>query len=269
MSEPSRAAPYRRERRECVHVFDATALPWLETPNPGLRLKPIHLDDARGEFLGLIAFDPFTRSGLHQHQGIATSFILEGGLSDYLGPVNQHEVGINYRGSTHDAMAYVPTVLVSKLEGPVTYPVDAGVLSGIHAGSRHENFRNPAPDVPPEVNVVIDALPRLETGVAGLRRQDIYDYAHSADVRRMAQWHLRPETEVPAWQASDWVELWIRGGEIAVNGEPAHANCFVVIEPGATVRIASPYGALVLAWAEGRERWNDGDSDRPRNLFGF
>ena len=99
---------------------------------------------ARGEFLGLIAFDPFTRSGLHQHQGIATSFILEGGLSDYLGPVNQHEVGINYRGSTHDAMAYVPTVLVSKLEGPVTYPVDAGVLSGIHAGSRHDSFRNPA-----------------------------------------------------------------------------------------------------------------------------
>ena len=29
MSEPSRAAPYRRERRERVHVFDATALPWL------------------------------------------------------------------------------------------------------------------------------------------------------------------------------------------------------------------------------------------------
>jgi hypothetical protein len=97
--------------------------------------------------------------------------------------------------------------------------------------------------VPPEVNVVIDALPRLETGVAGLRRQDIYDYAHTTDVRRLAQWHLRPETEVPTWQASDWVELWIRGGEIAVNGEPAHANCFVVIEPGATVRIASPYGA--------------------------
>jgi hypothetical protein len=181
--------------------------------------------------------------------------------------VHQNEVGINYRGSTHDAMAYVPTVLVSKLEGPVTYPVDAGVLSGIHAGSRHENFRNPAPDVPPEVNVAIDALPRLETGVAGLRRQDIYDYAHSPDVRRMAQWHLRPETEVPAWQASDWVELWVRGGEIAVNGTPAHANCFVVIEPGASVRIASPYGALVLAWAEGRERWNGGNG--APNLFGF
>jgi hypothetical protein len=268
-----RSAPYTRERREQVHVFDANALPWLETPNPGLRLKPIRLDDERGEYLGLIAFDPFTKSGLHQHQGIATSFILEGGLTDYQGPVHQHEVGINYRGSTHDAMAYVPTLLVSKLEGPVTYPTDAGVLSGIHAGSRHEDFRNPDPDVPPEVNVAIDRLPRRESGIAGLQRQDIYDYAHSGDVRRMAQWHLRPETEVPTWQASDWVELWIRGGEIAVNGQRAAANAFVVIEPGATVRLASAYGALALVWAEGRERWSDAggiESAGPeRNLFGF
>ena len=263
-----RTAAYQRQPNERVHVFDAGAMPWEETARPGLRLKSIRIDDERGEFLGQIGFDPYIRSGLHQHQGVATSFILEGGLTDYHGHVNLHEMGINYRGSTHDAMAYVPTVLVSKLEGPVTYPVDAGVLSGIHAGSRHENFRNPAPDVPPEVNVAIDALPRLDTGIDGLRRQDIYDYAHSTDVRRMTQWHLRPETEVPAWQASDWVELWVRGGEIAVNGAPAHANCFVVIEPGAAVRIASPYGALVLAWAEGRERWNDGGSDR-RNLFGF
>jgi len=264
-----RSAPYQRQRQEQVRVFDASALPWLDTPNPGLRLKPIRLDDERGEFLGLIAFDAFTKSGLHQHQGIATSFILEGGLTDYHGPVHQHEVGINYRGSTHDAMAWVPSVLVSKLEGPVTYPTDAGVLSGIHAGSRHEDFRNPDPDVPPEVNVAIDALPRRATGVAGLARQDIYDYAHSPDTRRMLQWHVRPETEIPAWQASDFVELWVRGGEIAVNGQRAHANCFVVIEPGATVRIASGYGALVLGWAEGPERWSGSEAVENRNLFGF
>ena len=72
----------------------------------------------------------------------------------------------------------------------------------------------------------------------------------AGDVRRMLQWHVRPETEVPAWQASDWVELWVRGGEIAINGQRAHANCFIVIEPGATVRIASVFGALVLGWAE-------------------
>jgi hypothetical protein len=29
--------------------------------------------------------------------------------------VQPHQVGSNDRGSTHDAMAYVPTILVSKL----------------------------------------------------------------------------------------------------------------------------------------------------------
>ena len=172
-----RPAPYQRQRGEQVHVFDASALPWLETPNPGLRLKPIRLDDERGEFLGLIAFDAFVRSGLHQHQGVATSFVLEGTLTDYHGAVNLHEVGINVRGSTHDAMSYVKTLLVSRSEGPVTYPQDAGVLSGIHAGSRHENFRNPAPDVPPEINVDLTAV--APTGPNGtVSRDDVHAAAN-------------------------------------------------------------------------------------------
>ena len=262
-----RTAAYRREANERIHVFDASAMPWQETARPGLRLKSVRLDDDRGEFLGQIAFDPYVRSGLHQHQGVATSFILEGGLTDYMGHVGQNEVGINYRGSTHDAMSYVPTVLVSKLEGPVTYPPEDRLLSGVHAGSTYESFRNPDPDVAPEINVAVDRVTAVATGLAGLGRQPIYDYAGSGLDRRMLQWRLRPETELPAWQASDWIELWIRGGEITVSGQKAHANCFVVIEPGATVRIDSPFGAIVLVWAEGRERWSGAGATG--DLFGF
>ena len=54
---------------------------------------------------------------------------------------------------------------------------------------------------------------------------------------------------------------------IAISGQKAFANCFVVIEPGATVRIDSPFGALALVWAEGRERWTAGAN--PGDLFGF
>ena len=262
-----RSAAYQRLVEERVHVFDASAMPWEETARPGLRLKSIRINDERGEFLGQIAFDQFVRSGLHQHQGVATSFILEGGLTDYMGHVNQNEVGINYRGSTHDAISYVPTVLVSKLEGPVTYPPEDKLLSGVHAGSTYQSFRNPDPDVPPEINVAIDRVAAVGTGLPGLTRQPIYDYAGSGTIRRLLQWRLRPETELPAWQASDWVELWIRGGEIVVSGQKAHANCFVVIEPGATVRIDSPFGAIALVWAEGRERWPAGAASG--DLFGF
>jgi hypothetical protein len=264
-----RSAVYQRQIGERVHVFDATPMPWEEQVRPGLRMKTIRIDDERGEFLGLIGFDRFVRSGVHQHQGVASSFILEGSLTDYHGPVHQHEMGINFRGSTHDAMAYVPTVLVSKLEGPVTYPKSEQLISGIHAGSTYHEFRNPAPEVPPEINVVVDAVVPVQTGVAGLCRRPIYDYAGSGLMRRLLQWHLRPETTVPAWQASDWVELWVRGGELIVNGEKAYANCFVVIEPGATVRMSSPFGAIALAWAEGAERWPDGLAAPAPNLLGF
>ena len=262
-----RTAAYERQRNEQVHVFDASAMPWEETARPGLRLKSIRSDDERGEFLGLIAFDRFVRSGLHQHQGVATSFVLEGGLADYHGHVNLHEVGINYRGSTHDAMSYVPTLLVSKLEGPVIYPPDDGLLSGVHAGSSYQAFRNPDPGIPPEVNVPVDRVAPLDTGVAGLRRQPIYDYAGSGTDRRLLQWQLRPETKLPSWRADDWVELWVRGGEMSINGNKAHGNCFVVIEPGATVRMASPFGALALVWAEGREHWSEAQASA--SLFGF
>ncbi len=244
---------YDRQRSERVHVFDATPMPWEEQARPGLRMKTIRIDDDRGEFLGLIGFDRFTRSAVHQHQGVASSFILEGGITDYHGPVHQHEMGINLLGSTHDAMAYVPTVLVSKLEGGVTYPPSEQLISGIHAGSSYSEFRNPDPHVPPEMNVPVDAVVPAQTGVPGLTRQPIYDYAGSGLERRLLQWKLRPETVLPAWQATDWVELWVRGGEITVNEQKAWANCFVVVEPGATVRMSSPFGALALVWAEGRE----------------
>ncbi len=182
-----RNAVYQRQADERVHVFDAAAMPWEETARPGLRLKTIRVDDELGEFLGLIGFDRGVRSGLHQHQGVATSFVLEGSISDYMGCTVQNEVGINRGGSTHDAVSHVPTVLVSKLEGPVNYPQEDQLLSGIHAGSAYAEFRNPDPDVAPEINVAVDHVASLETGVAGLGRQPIYDYAGTGRVRRMLQ----------------------------------------------------------------------------------
>ena len=169
-----------------VLVFDMQALPWQQTANPGLWLKPVRHDNDKGLFLGLIKFDAFTRSGMHQHQAVATSFVVNGGLTDHHGPVNLHEAGINIKGSTHDAIAYEPTVLASRLEGPVIYPPSSDI-SGVHAGSRYEDFRNPNPDIPPEINVPVDGLALHATGHYGVRRQMIFDYAGTGTERRMVQ----------------------------------------------------------------------------------
>ncbi|MBL8288951.1 MAG: hypothetical protein JNL85_13285 [Rubrivivax sp.] len=254
-------------------MFEYEALSWRETAEPGLRLKAVRYDDERGLFLGWVNFAAGTRSGLHQHRGVATSFVVDGGLTDYHGSLGLHEAGINLRGATHDAIAYQNTLLVSRLEAPVHYPPEHGDLSGLHAGSRHEAVSNPAPEVAPEINVAVDALPAWQTGIEGLRRQTIYDYAGSGPARRFVQLQFSPGAEVPPWRAGALTELWLRAGRLLVEGRTVRANSFVVVEPGATVRLASPFGALVLAWAEGPEEWLEPQDSGARavrsSLFGF
>jgi hypothetical protein len=257
---------YQRASAGRVHVFDAGAMPWQDTANPGLKLKPVRNDDARGEFLGLVYFAPFVRTALHQHRAVATSFVVDGGLTDYHGSLTLHQVGINVCGSTHDAISYESTVLVSRLEGPVLYPPRDGEPSGVHAGSRLQEFVNPDPDVPPEVNIAVDALPHEATGLAGVTRQTVFDYAGTGTTRRMVQLLWRPGSVSPSCTAGDWIELWVRGGEFEVNGMRAFANCFVLIEPGAVFTLGAPFGASAIVWAEGRELWPAGAAG---NLFGF
>ena len=254
-----------------VHIVDAQALAWQDTAEPGLRLKPVRYDNELGHFLGLVGFAAMTRSGLHQHRGVATSFIIDGSLTDYHGSIRLHEAGINLFGATHDAMAYQTSVLVSRLEGPVLYPADRGALHGLHAGSRHGEVRNCAPEVPPEMNVPVDTLAVAQTGVPGVRRQTIFDYAGTGSAHRFVQLGFAPGTRCPAWRAGGLTEFWVRGGILWVNDRPAHANSFVVIEAGAEVRLQSPHGALLLAWAEAPEEGLQGQQThavRP-SLFGF
>jgi hypothetical protein len=267
-------AAYTYESAARVHVFDARELPWQDTPEPGLRLKPVRYDDARGHFLGLVGFAPLARSGLHQHRGVATSFVLDGSLVDYAGPIGLHHAGINLVGATHDAAAYQNTLLVSRLEGPVVYPASRGELSGLHAGSRHADFDNPAPEVAPDINIAVDALVPQQSGIPGLRRQTIFDYAGTGSSHRFVQLSMAPGSTCPAWHCRCLTEFWVRGGLLQINGQVAHANCFVVIEPGAEVQMASPFGVLLLAWAEGPEAWVDavaiGTARAQRSsLFGF
>jgi hypothetical protein len=105
-----------------VYAYDMESLPWRETPRGTAREKAVRRDAEAGLFLGLIAFDPLSRSGIHQHQGTASSYFLSGSLVDYQGTTSQGAIGINLRGATHDAVTYTGATLVSRLEGPVTIP---------------------------------------------------------------------------------------------------------------------------------------------------
>jgi hypothetical protein len=249
---------------ESVSITDANTLPWRLTANPGLALKPIREDQALGLFLGLVRFEPFTRSGLHQHQGVATSFVVDGGLTDYHGAIGLHQAGINIKGSTHDAVAYQHTVLISRLEGPVTYPPKSDI-SGVHSGSRYESFGGPDPLIPPEINVDVDAQAHYAHGYEGVKAQMIFDYAGTGSAHRMVQLYLAPGTSLKL-TATALTEYWVRGGLLEINGQAAHANCFIQCKANTELEIHSPFGALLLAWAEGPEA---NAFTGQRDLFGF
>jgi len=264
---PSSVPPHARGGRGGAYVFDTAAIAWRAAGKEGIAQKTVRMDRERGQYLGLIGFEPMVRSGLHQHRGVATSFFADGGLTDHYGAATLHQAGINLAGATHDAIAYQRTLLVSRLEGPVVYPPEEGPVHELHAGARSEAFTNPAPERAPEFNVDVDRQPVVATAVAGLTRRMIFDYAHTDDRHRMFQWSLLPQTVLPAWRSGALVEFWVRGGALVVNGRPAHANCFVIVEPDAQVELASPFGALVIGWAEAPLDWSDGPARA--DPFGF
>jgi hypothetical protein len=250
-----------------VHVYDAEKLQWHTAGKPGLALKPVREDREKGRFLGLVAFEPITRSGLHQHLGVATSFILDGGLTDYQGSVALHEAGINLKGATHDAVAYQRSLMVSRLEAPVIYPPETGRDYALHAGPRFGAIRNPNPEAPPDINVPVDRLSAMPTAIAGVTRKMIFDYALSKGEHRYVQLGMLPGSATPAFTTRAALELWVRAGDLRVGNAAAYANCFVIVEAGATIKLESGFGALLHAWSDAPADWPDGIG-RP-DLFGF
>ena len=66
-----------RRARSSVGVYDMTDAPWTGAGKTGITQKVVRVDHTKGHYLGLVAFDPLVASGLHQHQGVATSYVLE------------------------------------------------------------------------------------------------------------------------------------------------------------------------------------------------
>ncbi len=82
---------------------------------------------------------------------------------------------------------------------------------------------------------------------------------------------LLPGAATPVFTTRAPLELWLRAGDVRLGGATAYANCFVIVEAGATLEVASDFGALFHAWSDGPIEWADGGkgkAGRP-DLFGF
>lgn len=250
-----------------IAAYDMLAAPWLPAGKEGISQKVVHADQARGHYLGLIALEPLVSTGLHQHLGVASSYFMQGSLTDYAGTAVRGQVGINLAGATHDAVAYEKCVLVARLEAPVLYPAQSGPLHRLHAGARHAAIVNPRPEVMPDLNVSVEALPWGTTTLAGVARRLIFDYRGTGTERRLVQLQLLPGARVPAHRTTALVDWFVCGGDVQAGGVAATGGSFVRLEPDSELTLSSRYGALLLAWAEGPIAWSDG---KPRpDLYGF
>ncbi|HMN78687.1 MAG TPA: hypothetical protein PKA20_02040 [Burkholderiaceae bacterium] len=257
---------YVRRDDRGVYLCDASALDWQTSGKGGIMLRPVRFDGERGEFLGLVGFEPMVRSGTHQHQDVATSYFIDGSLTDYQGQGAKGEVGINLRGATHDAIAYCRTLLVSRLDGPVSYLPEEGPVFELHAGARAERFENPDPDAPADLMVHPDQVAVAGTGVAGVGRRMLFDYAGTGEQRRFVQLMLRPGAVVPRLRVSARTEFWVQAGIVDIDGRLAHGNHFGILEPGTETGLTSRFGARLLVWADGPSVWVDREGPE---LFGF
>ncbi|HEY7609907.1 MAG TPA: hypothetical protein VIF14_11800 [Alphaproteobacteria bacterium] len=233
-----------------IYTYALDELPWRELGRPGVKDKSVRRERETGNYLGLIAFEPLSRSGLHQHLGTALSYFLAGSLTDYQGSASEGMAGINLAGATHDAVSYTGSLIASRLEGPVVVPEGVTAAHPILGGAKAGRLRNPFPERWPDRNIAVAPLPLVPTQFAGVGRRMIFDYAPTGDRRRFAALTIMPHApaiEIAHQGLTDW---YVVAGDVAVNGKRAHANSFVVIEPGARAEIASEYGCQLLAWAE-------------------
>jgi len=251
-----------------IYVANIQDLRWVDASRPGLRLAAVHESRETGRFLGYLGFETFSSSGLHQHVDIAFSYMLSGGLTDYAGTTGAGQMGINMPGATHDATAYLPSLMASRLDGPVLYApgIDTDDAPHLHAGGRIESFVNPEPEVSPDVSLTLSDLPAWSTAIAGCTRRMICDYSRTKHDFRNVCLTLIPGTNIPPFKTRSLIEMFVIGGGIQVNGKLVLGGGFCVIEPDTEVHMKTGYGAQLIAWSEGRIDWSD--ANRP-DLFGF
>lgn len=259
----------RGQREAGVYVFDVSENPWQGVGKSGLAQKIVRRDDRTGHSFGFMSFDTLARTGVHQHLGTAFSFFLSGALTDFQGTTGAGQLGVNFAGSTHDAIAYLPTLTVGRMEGPVAYGAD--VTHSLHAGNRHTNFENEFPEHLPDLSIELETVQVSATRVAGLTRRLVYDYAHTRLMRRMTQMMLLPGTQVPAHRLGALIDMFVLGGDVSFVARDtvstAKAGDFVVMEPETQVAFSSRYGASLLVWADGPSTWEDGPASP--ELYGF
>lgn len=246
-----------------VYAYDLEAIPWRTTPRGTSREKAVRRDPERGLFLGMLVFDPMSRSGVHQHRGVASSYFLSGELTDFQCTTRAGAVGINLTGATHDAVSYGGCTLFSRLEGPVIIEPDG---AAIHPHAKKTTVTNAQPFTPPDLTVVLDSVAPVASPFAGVLRRPVFDYAGTGSNHRLCSLQLWPGARLSDLHHTGLTDFFLLAGDLSVGDVTVTGPSVVVIEPGARVQLGSRYGCSLIAWAEGPAHAGD---DPALDPYGF
>ncbi len=85
--------------------IDVPSVPWKATSSPGIDVKVLYEDKARGLMTALFRWAPGARLKLHEHIDIEQTYVLEGSLADHEGEAITGNFVWRPSGSQHEAWA--------------------------------------------------------------------------------------------------------------------------------------------------------------------
>lgn len=236
-----------------VRVVSAATLEWEPVGSGNVRQKIVRANEETGEFLGLMSIDAFARTGLHKHLDVAFAYHLSGASTNYSTLVTRGQLGITLNGTVHETVIYEPTLSVVRTEGRTMYPQSSG-SDHVHAGAVHGEMSVADRQWCGCLSIDAASVAAEATGVDGLVRRVLFDYAATGKNRRLCEFGALPKTAVAHHVAADRLEFYVIAGDIRANGLEARAGDFILVDAGTVLEWGSSFGSRVLVWADAAAR---------------
>ena len=106
-------------------------LEWKPSPFPGIQIKVLYEDKAKGEMTCLLKWAPGARLPMHRHPEIEQTWVLEGSFYDHDGICRAGEYVWRTPGSIHETFSDTGAVILAIYRKPNMFYRESGqVTSG-------------------------------------------------------------------------------------------------------------------------------------------
>jgi len=106
-------------------------LEWKPSPFPGIQIKVLYEDKAKGEMTCLLKWAPGARLPMHRHPEIEQTWVLEGSFYDHDGICRAGEYVWRTPGSIHETFSDTGAVILAIYREPNMFYRESGqVTSG-------------------------------------------------------------------------------------------------------------------------------------------